>query len=184
MDISVAANGVRASVEWTNPNVCTDESSHSISLLKDLGWLQVGWFKAPGGTVRGYCEVQNPTVPSKYDMDTFAVSSATHGYKFQYDTTDAIWDCFLDDSGKAAYTLSFVGFSSSSDLVQAQGEAHAVHGQIGRMYPAKLLLYDMQYRKASDGAWPAVNVTLDPVVFPYGRDEPAVGQLRVWTNAH
>src|SRR5688572_25659441 len=43
MNISVAANGIRADIEWTDPNVCNDSSSHWISLQKGLGWVQVGW---------------------------------------------------------------------------------------------------------------------------------------------
>lgn len=66
-----------------------------------------------------------------------------------------------------------------------QGEAHKQHGQIGKVAPAKLLFSDLQYRSSATGSWPLLNVSEYVVDTPYGWDEPAGGQMRVWTaNAH
>jgi hypothetical protein len=184
MDLTQAANGARADIQWTDPNVCSDDSSHSISLNKGSGWIQIGWIKFAGGSVKGYCEYQHPTSYDRADIDFFTVSQATHAYKVEYDTYDSIWDCILDGAGKTSFLPADVGFSSTSGNVGAQGETHAEHGQIGKNYPAKLLFSDMQYRRVSDGGWPAINLVPQPVTAPYGVDEPTFGQLRVWTEAH
>jgi hypothetical protein len=113
-----------------------------------------------------------------------SVTPATHSYKFSYDSVDGYWDCSHDSSSHYSYSGSFYGFTSSSDEIEAGGETWAEHGQIGRMWGQSFLLSDMQYRKASNGQWPAVDLVLTPPNWPYGNSEPAFGQLRVWTYAH
>jgi hypothetical protein len=140
--------------------------------------------KAAGSQVEGYCETQHPTSSTTYQFITFPISSATHAYMFTYDSFDGFWDCFVDGAPKHAFTSGSVGFTSSSLFIEVGGETKADHGQIGRMSGATLLFSDMQYRRASDGQWPALNVTLSAPPTPYGNSEPNFGQLRVWTNAH
>jgi hypothetical protein len=126
-----------------------------------------------------YCEWAG----QQYKLVEFGLTHVTHAYKQIYDSFDGGWDCYLDSAGKFFWTLGQSGFSQGTYVV-AQGENHQAHVQIGRMAPGKLLFSDMQYRKSSDGSWPAMNITPGVSSGPYGADEPAVGQLRVWTNAH
>jgi hypothetical protein len=184
MDLTQSANGARADIQWTNPDVCSDNSSHSISLVKGDGWIQIGWWKVAGFPSTGYCEYQHPTSPNSYDLIEFSISHATHAYKVQFDSFDGVWDCLLDGSGVVVISSGPVGFTSTTGSVGAQGETHAEHGQIGKNYPAKLLFSDMQYRRVSDGGWPAINLIVATPEAPYGADEPTFGQLRVWTNPH
>jgi hypothetical protein len=184
MDIAVLSNGIRVDIEYTNPNVCSDGSGHWINLQKGLGWVQIGWWKYAGSVVKGYCEIQHPTSTDRYKIDLFTISAASHAYKFSYDTIDGYWDCSHDTSTHYSYSGPYYGITSSSDEIEAGGETWAEHGQIGRMWGSSLLLSDMQYRKASDGQWPAVNLTLTTPNWPYGNSEPYFGQIRVWTYAH
>lgn len=108
------------------------------------------------------------------------LTQAQHAYKFDYDAADAVWDCYLDGSGK--FSRGSMGFTQGTWLV-AQGEVNATHGQIGAIAPAKTLFSDMQYRNAAN-LWPAFNVANLVIDAPYGADEPAAGQMRNWTNAH
>ena len=184
MDLTQSANGIRADIQWTDPNVCSDASGHWINLQKGVGYLQVGWWKVAGNSVKGFCEIQHPTASERHAFEFFSVSPATHGYKFTYDVNDGFWDCSHDTSSHYSYSGSYYGFTSSNDFIEAGGETLAEHGQIGRMWGQNILLSDMQYRKASDGQWPAVNLVLIPPNWPYGNTEPAFGQIRVWTYAH
>lgn len=92
-------------------------------------------------------------------------------------------DCTLDGAVEFSWSLANAGFSLGTYVV-AQGENHQAHVQIGRMASAKLLFANLQYRKVSDASWPAMDIVPRVSGGPYGADEPGVGQLRVWTNAH
>lgn len=179
----VAANGVRATIDWTQGNVCSSGVSHSVSVC-DTGscghWAQVGWRYYSGySEPKMYCEWAG----GLYKIVEFATTHVAHGYKQDYDAFDKTWDCYQDSTFKYTYSQANSGFGSGTYLV-AQGENHQTHVQIGRMAPAKLLFADMQYQRASDGQWPLMNISVNSPVSPYGVDEPLNGQLRVWTNAH
>jgi len=73
-----------------------------------------------------------------------------------------------------------MGWQSGKYLV-VQGEANAVHAQIGTLLPSKLDFTSMQYKKST--TWYTFNIAnMSNPGFPYGRDEPAAGQFRNWTD--
>lgn len=183
MNPAGSTNAVKAVIPWTNPNVCSQSVSHSIDINISSGWVQVGWWKTSGSSVRGYCEVQSPVTPGNYQFLDFAVTAASHTYNWTYDTGDQIWDCQLDTSVKLSRTSGYVGFTSGPSI-GVQGEAKGQHVQIGKMAPGALLISGMQYRKATTGTWLAVNVTVHTPPSPYSIAEPAVGKMQLWTNAH
>jgi hypothetical protein len=179
----VNVNAVVASIDWTQGNVCTSGVSHSVSVCSTgscVRWAQAGWRYYNGyAEPRMYCEWAGGV----YKLVEFGLTHARHAYKQQYDSFDKYWDCYLDSTFKYSWSLANSGFSQGTYVV-AQGENHQAHVQIGKMLPAKLQFVLMMYRKASDGSWPNMNITPHVSSGPYGADEPAIGQLRVWTNAH
>lgn len=179
---SGSANAVKAVIPWTDPNVCSQSVSHSIDIVNGLGWVQVGWWKASGSSVRGYCEVQNPN-NSNYQFLDFSITAASHAYNWTYDSVDGYWDCILDSSAMLSKTSGWVGFTSGT-LIDVQGEAKGQHVQIGKMAPGALLFSGMQYRQTSSGSWLLVDVTAGSPPSPYGIADPGPGKLQVWTNAH
>ena len=177
------ANGVRVRIDWTQGNVCTSGVSHSITVCSTGAcgdWAQVGWRYYNGyAEPKMYCEWAG----GQYKIVEFAITHVTHEYRMQFDTQDKYWDCYLDTTFKYSYYWTSAGMTSGSYLV-SQGENHQAHVQIGRMAPAKLLFDAMKYKKTSDGTWVGMNVAPGVSSGPYGADEPAVGDMRVWTNAH
>lgn len=177
-------NGVRGSIDWTQGNVCTSGVSHSVTVC-DNGycdhWAQAGWRYYNGyADPRMYCEWGGGT----YKMREFTgLAHATHNYRQQYISSTAQWDCYLNSNWKYSWSLISAGFYQGNYLV-AQGENHQAHVQIGRVAPAKLVFASMQYRKVSGGSWATMNISPNVTSGPYGADEPAAGQLRVWTNGH
>ncbi len=176
-------NGVNAQISWTKGNVCTSGVSHSVSVCSAgscTKWAQAGWRYYSGwANPLMYCEWGGGT----YKLMDFALSAATHTYQQRFDAASSEWDCTLDGAVKFSWSLANAGFSLGTYVV-AQGENHQAHVQIGRMAPAKLLFANLQYRKVSDASWPAMDIVPRVSGGPYGADEPGVGQLRVWTNAH
>jgi hypothetical protein len=143
-------------------------------------WAQVGWdYYAYMTEPMMYCEWAG----GQYLKKEYPLSHVTHRYKMAYDPVDQYWDCYLDSTVKKSYSLASANFSGGS-IAEASGEAHAQHAQVGRNAANKLAFSDMQYRRKSDGGWPALNVVIISPDVPYGADEPAVGGLRVWTNSH
>jgi hypothetical protein len=70
---------------------------------------------------------------------------------------------------------------TNGNWLVVQGEANAVHAQIGKLLPSKLAFTSMQYKKSA--AWSTFNVSaMSNPGFPYGRDEPVAGQFRNWTD--
>lgn len=144
------------------------------------GWVQIGWRKHESWSdPQFYFEYQ---AVGGSPIQLYApLSHASHAYKLQYDAFDSVWDAYLDGVGK--FSKGSLGFTSGTYLT-AQGEVNSTHTQIGRNAPNKLLFSDMQYQNAA-GQWPAFNVDAPLIVeSPYGADEPAIGQLRNWTNGH
>jgi len=176
------ANGVRGSIEMTQGQVCTSGVSHSVTLKPSSAsgeWVQIGWRYYSGySTPKAYCEANSP-----YGIQEFSVTFATHAYRIQYDSFDQYFDCYIDSSGVWSYSATSLGWTQGSYL-NGQGEAHQNHVQIGRTAPSKLLFSDLQYRNASTGSWPLLDLVLAAPPAPYGNDEPSPGTLRVWTNAH
>ncbi len=62
------------------------------------------------------------------------------------------------------------------------GEAYAPRGQVGANAPIKLGYTVLQTRGGT--TWSTTNYDLVSPPWPYGNDEPAVGEFRNWTNAH
>lgn len=177
------SNGVRGTIGWVQGNVCTSGVSHSVTICRPGScghWAQVGWRYYDGyPEPRMYCEWAG----SQYKLIEFGISHAAHEYRQQFDTQDDYWDCYLDSTAKYAYTWQNAGFSYGTWFV-AQGENHQAHVQIGRMAPNKLLFDAMKRRRTSDNTWVVANVNPGVSGGPYGADEPAAGDMRVWTNAH
>lgn len=181
--LASAANGVKGTISWTQGNVCTSGVSHSVTVCGTGScghWAQVGWRYYNGyAEPKMYCEWAG----SQYKIVEFSITHAALTYKQDYDKVDKTWDCYQDSTFKYTYSLASAGFSSGTYLV-AQGENHQAHVQIGLMTPGKLMFQEMQYQRSSDSAWLVMNVNVGSPVAPYGADEPAAGQMRVWTNAH
>lgn len=131
----------------------------------------------------GFCFYQHPIYYDQYGLKDFAISAATHTYRWTHDPNDPWWDCTHDSSNHWSLSDSTVGFTGGKYLV-VQGEAHQYHVQIGRNAPAKLSFTNLTYRLAGTTTWPVLNVTLEAVQPPYGVSEPQAGQMMVWTNAH
>jgi hypothetical protein len=158
--------------------MCTSGVSHSVTLLNGSQWVQVGWrYYHWYANPMMYCEVTDP-----YDIVEFSLTERPMPSSSS-DPADKFWDCYLDNAFKFGKSSVVLGFSSGTS-VNGQGEAHQSHVQIGKVAPAKLLFSDLQWRRKSDGGWPAMNIVENNSPVPYGNDEPAVGQMRVWTNAH
>jgi hypothetical protein len=184
-DIGYISDGVKGSIQWTNPNVCSDGSGHGVSLIKGIGWVQVGWWKLAGGSVRGYCERQHPNDWYEHFRKSWAVTAETHVYEMTFEDVQDQWWCRLDGAPIQTFSAAKVGFTSSDGLIDAFGETHAYHGQIGKMSPDKLTLSGLKYRRKSNGLW--YNMSLigyGTPPAPYGRSIPTVESLKVWTNAH
>lgn len=179
-------------IQWTNPNPCSRPDGGAFTLEgvnlsrtgANDGWVQVGWVRrqaysfptmyceftpAPGGT--GTWELTEYTIPS----------ASTYEYKMEYSPGAAAWACYLNGVGKRAHSSVEMGFVSGTWLA-AQGETNATHAQIGKNAPDNLTIYAMAYKNA--GSWTGMNISTNTPPFPYGVDEPLVGQLRNWTNAH
>ena len=61
MYVSAGADAVSAVIPWTDPNPCHESTYHGVSVLSTgLDWVQAGWFKTYGASVRGYCEFEGP----------------------------------------------------------------------------------------------------------------------------
>lgn len=179
----VNMNGVRGSIEWTQGNVCTSGVSHSVSVCSTGAcghWAQAGWRYYNGyADPRMYCEWAG----GQYKIVEFGLTHVTHNYMQQYVSAAGRWDCALDSVVKFSWSLINAGFYQGTYLV-AQGENHQAHVQIGKMAPSKLTFSSLNYRNASGTSWSTMNITPHVSGGPYGADEPAVGKLRVWTNAH
>lgn len=179
----INVNGVRGSIDWTQGNVCSSGVSHSVTVCSTGScpdWAQAGWRYYSGyAEPRMYCEWAGGT----YKIVEFSISHSTHNYRQHYSSANQRWDCYLNSIVKYSWSLINAGFYQGNYVV-AQGENHQAHVQIGRMAPGKLLFASMQHRNASTGGWSTMNITPRVSSGPYGADEPAAGQLRVWTNAH
>jgi hypothetical protein len=183
----INADGIKADIQWTSPNVCTVPEGNAFSLegmtLCNLTscdyWVQVGWWKQQGLTdPRFYCEFHSP---GRNVLQFRSLSSGAHNYKMQYDPLDSIWDCLLDDDGW--FSNDQTGFSRGTFLI-AQGETNATHGQIGRMAPANILFYNMKYRRRDNSTWYTMDVQSHDIDVPYGGAEVGAGTWQNWTNAH
>ena len=181
--LSFYVNGVTSAIGWTQGNVCTSGVSHSISVCSSGScshWAQAGWRYYSGYSgPRMYCEWAGGT----YKLIEFSLSPGDHTYQQRFDSSGSEWDCLQDSSIKFSWPLASAGFTIGTYVV-GQGENHQAHVQIGRVAPNKLPFWNMQYRKTSTGAWTTMNIVPRVTGGPYGADEPGVGQLRVWTNAH
>jgi len=186
-DTTNQQNGVRAQIGWVQGNICTSGVYHFVVLCAMPGctnapvlWMQVGmmyfnWQAEP----RSYCEFSGAT----YMFLDFNISHGPHDYKFQYDTFDDYWDCYVDSSFKASQSRTAAGFDSGR-YVGVQGEAIQAHVQIGEMAPSKLSYSAVKRRKESDGVWVFTNLSRVAPLFPYGSDLPFAYEMRAWTNAH
>lgn len=151
------SDGVMGNIDWTQGNICTSGVSHSVTLCKasnDCGhWVQVGWRYSLGyAEPMMYCEFSYPGHAPK--QVEFAITHATHHYKMQVTTQGFIelWTCYKDGGQKYVWPVGSAGFSSGT-YVDAQGEAHQDHVQIGLMAPNRLSFFNLQRRTAADSSW-------------------------------
>ena len=148
------------------------------------GWIQVGWLKEFGWSQpKGYCELAAGNLGTGFGQPpwrvTYSLSPRTYYYEgYRSGTT---WYCTINNATVTTRTTTWMGFQYA-DLILAGGEAQSTHTQIGAIAPAKLLLSD--FRTLLTG-WSIVDLACcDATAFPYGKDEPAAGQLRNWTVNH
>lgn len=92
-----------------------------------------------------------------------------------------MWQCLLGTTIKWDRTTSNMGFASGTYTV-AQGETNARHATIGKMDPYRLRYTDIKYMNGS--TWNISNLNLHSTLYPYGADEPLIGEFRNWTVPH
>jgi hypothetical protein len=104
-------NGAKATIQWTDPNLCQDLVNHGTDVLHTvgaIGWVQIGWIRYPGQTVKGYCEFEGTI--SSYPLQYWSVTAATHTYEASLNFFTAQWNCRYDGAikySKNAITLGF-----------------------------------------------------------------------------
>lgn len=190
--VGAGVTGVSTSLQWTDPNPCSNQFGNGFTLEAVTlcqtgvcnGWVQTGWIKRQGfsGGPKQTCEFAGePGTDFWVVVDIPLPTASEYTYKFVHDAGDREWDCMRGSTVVAVRSSDAMGWQSGS-YVNAQGEVNATHAQIGKMAPSKLQFSALQYQKS--GSWSNMNVSLQPVAAPYGVDEPAVGQMRNWTNAH
>lgn len=146
--------------------------------------MQVGWRYYSGySEPRGYCETKG--TGGFYNLTEYSISHTTHTYRYSRVTSDSneVWHCRIDGVLKRSTLAVTLGFDYGNWLV-AQGEAHASHVQIGRMYPATLVFSNLKYVHQTNGGTYVMGPTLNSPPSPYGVDKPSSSSIRVWTNAH
>lgn len=178
------AKGVKGLIPWTDPNVCASQGGVAVALAASngLSWIQFGWWKISGGSVRGYWEFQGVSEPN-YDLGFFTIPASQFVYEIYYLSSPSQWEVILSGTLKRAHgPSSWMGWSSAP-YTAVQGEAKAPHVQIGKMAPGALLISAIQYRNLA-GTWLTLDLVTHTPPSPYGIGEPTAGQLQLWTNAH
>ena len=154
-----------------------------MDLQRDAGFVQAGWTHKIGGPVNAYCEHLNRYDLSEHELQEFPMSLASHLYEWSYDAADTEWHCRWDGA-----LLEWVDYTATDfgtgGVVDAQGEAWARHGQVGKMAPGAMLLSGLRWRRASNNVWSDMNLVRNTPDDPYGSAVPEPGKLQVWTNAH
>ena len=154
IDIGTPTIGIAATIEYTNPNVCTIPSGFAFSLAAaslapttTTGWVQPGWRKDQGDTESAWvCEFHN--ISGQNFIYQGPIGHWEHNYKMMYDSYDKLWDCFVDNTN--VVSKGNLGFTSG-DFVNAQGESNARYGQIGRVDPGRLLIHNVYFWRG--GTW-------------------------------
>ena len=144
--------------------------------------MQVGWVDREGyAQPKYYTEFKG--AGTYYDpVHEFAATAGTHTYKCEYISVDQNWPCAVDSTWLRSAALAQMGWSSGSYLV-VQGEANAVHAQIGTLLPSHLDFTSMQYKKTT--TWLTFDITsMSNPGFPYERGEPAAGRFWNATNSN
>lgn len=189
-----ASTGIEGWIGYTNPNPCANNQGNAFSAeyvtlsrtWDNQGWVQTGWIKRQGWSApRYYCEFTGNNNGFWHLHDgTTAISATTHKWRFHTITSEGQtdWHCEFDGSPIIhTHSVGQLGFNSGVHL-QSGGEAYAEHGQIGTNAPSKLGFTVLKHRSGT--LWVTTNYGFGAPPAPYGLDEPAVGQLRNWTNAH
>lgn len=187
-----SARAIKSTIEWANPGTCSVPAANAFT-LEGVGicnngncgaWVQIGWVRFQGwGEPHLYCEFHNIGGTNTQWLQPTGISHQSHTYKFEYDSADDLWDCFLD--GNPMYTLT-VNFSSGTWL-HVQGETNSLHATIGKMGPEDVLFSGMKYLKPNL-VWADFlpQSAYHRVDSPYGGENPIPGysMWRNWTNAH
>lgn len=188
------ADGVKGTISWGNPNVCTTPAGNAFSLeavslcnsgTACTGWVQPGWRKDQANSVPHLvCEFHN-TGGQNFIM-TAPITSAGHIYEMSYDPLDQLWDCYLDGVNK--YSRGNLGFTSGN-FVNGQGETNARYAEIGNVTPSYIQYSVMKFRRSV--AYSGMDLTsffageCAPgcvATSRYGVLENAVSSMRNWTN--
>lgn len=201
MRTTITSNeGIEGRIQWTNPSLCLPSSgvTFSASWVTDCdyqcrlgtdGWIQTGWIKRQGySQPRQFCELAASQGGTGFGGPIYLLEFGSPGttqtysgfrtYTPPYDT----WECMIEGINKAQKLTSWMGFAYADRLIVG-GETFAPHSQIGKNYPSKLLFSDLAY--INFGTYSVLNMaTISNLDAPYGQDEPAAGQLRIWTNPH
>jgi hypothetical protein len=194
--VGAASDGIKGTISWANPNVCTIPGGGAFSLeamtlcsnLTCDGWVQVGWRKDQGESVPSLlCEWH--TSAGVNFISEAPITTAGHIYQMLYDPVDHVWDCYEDGIGK--FARGSLGFASGTAIV-GQGETNARYAQIGTILPAKLTYAVMKFHRS--GSWLPMDVEsfvvgecdINGNCIPdshYGTDEGSgPGNFRNWTK--
>jgi hypothetical protein len=192
----VTNKGTWGSLAWANPAVCalgngTGFTAEWVTACDDnctpgiSGWAQVGWVKRVGWSQpKGYCELAASPGGTGFGPPPALVEFTLAGVTQPYEVAEAggTWWCFVNSVTRLSRSTSWMGFATA-DRVRSGGETMSFHSTIGVMSPSKFLLNDL--RSLTNGTWQLINFdNPGPIEFPYGLDEPALGQLRNWTVPH
>jgi hypothetical protein len=192
--------GVEGRIQWTDPTVCTPTDGPGFTAewvttcdyqcrIGYDGWVQVGWVKRTNySQPRTFCELAASQGGTGFGPPPYLIelggSAGTYTYTGfrSYTPPYDLWNCMIEGSVKAQKLTSWMGFAYG-DILIAGGETISQHSQMGKMYPSKLLLSDLAY--INFGTYSTLNLSCcGTTASPWGKDEPAAGKLRNWTNAH
>lgn len=191
------AEGVEGTIEYTNPNPCSNSNNSSFSAeavtlartWNNDGWVQMGWIRREAWTVpRYYCEFRGTAASGPFwhlHDATTNLSVADHSFRFvlRHDESGDYFECLMDGTPRLhTHSTAQLGWSHGTHM-QSGGEAYSLHAQIGQMAPSKLDLTNLRHKTSS--GWVVTNFSqVDPPQTIYEIEQPSPGWLRNWTNAH
>jgi len=181
--LPAAGSAAKGVIPYVSLVTCNEPVNHSVELIRDVGWVQVGWTHTGGGPVHAYCEAQNRYDSTIHLLLEYSMSLSSHLYEYSYSTADTNWNCRLDGNVLAVIDYSVTEFGTGGD-VSSQGEAFGKHGQIGVNAPGAMLVSGLRWRRASNAVWSDMTLTRNAPPAPYGNAVPEAGKYQMWTNAH
>ena len=195
--LSSTAEGVQATIEYANPNPCSNQSGDAFSAERITlgrtgsmdGWVQVGWIRREYWAAPIlFCEF---TPRSSGGTGTWHVHDATQGLPVQdnsfqfvvrHDESGDYWECSMNGSPKFhTHTTGYLGWSHGTGL-EGGGEAYARHATIGQVAPSKLDLTAIKHKLAS--GWVLTTYQNTGPNGIYESAVPAAGRLQNWTDGN